>query len=538
MKMSKEVIHAMRILIADDELLVRIGIKSCIEWEKHGMEVVGEAEDGASTMELIRMERPDALLLDIKMPVMNGLDVLRRIREEGIDCKVVVLSSFDDLEYVKEAMKLGAVDYLHKPRMGSQDILGILKNVKDLIENGKVSESNESLSQVRPEHRHNDLKDIFLRELVKGGIPGTAEFRAMQEREDIRLKNTNFCCIVFAVSSYKEVKDRYRESNENLLQSSISNIMNEILANEDGVDFFRYDENIYVVITSSAGAVSRQNSIDKVNGIINLISDAFRQFLNIGIDAGVSDICISFKDIKAGFKQAYEALKYRFYLRDGGIINYCEIKHLKNDDSRQLLGSVVKSMKTCAADGDFDDFISVLDNLFDFLIKEQCMSEGEVKKLLDHLLFFIKPDKSWIDEMESINACESMYDVREVYRKIILDNTNAVDGRCVHYNYLTKKIIDFIEKNYSREITLKLLSQNLNVSPNYISRLFKEDTGQSLFEYINEVRINKAKKLLKNGELKINEVGYRVGFKSPVHFDIVFNKFTGLSPKQYREKFV
>jgi two-component system response regulator YesN len=470
------------------------------------------------------------------MPGMNGLDVMRKIKEENINCKIIILSSFDDIEHVKEAMKLGAVDYLHKPRMNSQDILNALINVKKLIEKEKISENDLPALNSSKENQH-ILKDVFLKDLIDGKDISNLEFNEKCKENKIKLENNNFNCIVFSVSNYKEVQKRYTESNKNLLQFSIFNIMNEILANEDGAEFLPYDKNLYVIITSSNSIISQQKAIENINTLIHLMLDAMEQFLNIDIIIGVSDIFNCHNEIKDAFVQANTALKHKFYLNEKKVIHYRDIKQNKNQDLLLYVDSLVKKLKSCLSNHNYDEFDTVLKELVNFLKREACLSEGEVKKLFNGFLFLIEESQSCLAAMEIINECESLETLYSVYKKLIKDRLYKFQADTQYQNcsYLIKKIIKFIEENYDQEITLSLLSENLNVSPNYISRLFKEETGQALFDYINEVRIQKAKRLLEDGELRIYEIGYKVGFKSPVHFNIVFNKFIGISPKQYRD---
>ena len=125
------------IAIIDDESLVRLGIKSSVEWENYGYEIIGEADNGQNGLEMIQQKQPDIVLLDICMPVMDGIEVLKRLQQMEIDCKVIILSCHDDFHFVKEAMKNGAYDYLRKNEINSANILNIFRGSPPVGPRGK-----------------------------------------------------------------------------------------------------------------------------------------------------------------------------------------------------------------------------------------------------------------------------------------------------------------------------------------------------------------------------------------------------------------
>ena len=129
MKEKSDIVYDTTVVIAEDELLVRIGIKSSVDWEKNGFKLLGEAADGNEAIQMVRKFLPHILLLDIKMPGMSGLDILKIIQLEKIPTKVIIISGLDDFMSVKSAMQSGAYDYIHKPRMGYEDLLKIMLQI-------------------------------------------------------------------------------------------------------------------------------------------------------------------------------------------------------------------------------------------------------------------------------------------------------------------------------------------------------------------------------------------------------------------------
>lgn len=528
----------MKILIVDDELLVRIGIKSCINWQEYGMEVIGEAADGLGALELLRSLGPDVMFLDIKMPNLDGIELLRKMKEEKINCKVLILSGFDDVYHVKEAMKYGAVDYFHKPCMSPKDILNTLLEIKSQINSDAAYTESICSDSENAERNKSILKEVFLRELAEGRITDKESYKCRNSEVASKLQYKNFSCIAFYIKNAEEIQKRYINST-NTLQNTVLSIVNGVLAKEAGVEFFAYDKNTYVAITSFENIISEKKLLDEINAIAALLIDALKQFLNVEIVVGVGELHRNCTEIKNTFDEAIQALKYKFFKKDKDVIYYRDInRNNNNTEALMYINSSIISMKSSLENRDYSAFKNKLESFVGFLEEQPCLSEEDVKKLSNAFIFIISEGKSYFDKIERFNNCKSLRQLCAVWNDIISTqqevNKTLVDlSKC---SFLTKSIANFIQNNYGEEITLNLLSKQFSVSPNYISRLFREETGETLFNYINEVRVQKAKILLREIDLKIYEVGSKAGFKSPVHFNIVFNKYTGLTPKQYRDE--
>ncbi|WP_129723573.1 response regulator transcription factor [Xylanivirga thermophila] len=507
----------MKILIVDDELLVRVGLKSSIDWQQYGMEIVGEAENGVQALEQIRYLEPDIIFLDIKMPGMSGIDVMKRMKDENLKGKVIILSSFDDFELVKEAMKLGALEYIHKPRMRSEDIIEILKEIRD----------DAQLSYFLTDKT---LMEDSIRRLIDGEA---------YNKQNIGIKGPCFSCLVFSVSNYHRIKQRYKDSDTKILESSIINILGEVLSNYEDIQILHYDRNLYVILIGFNNIVSQQKMLSRLDEISRLVKDALKKFLDIELYIGISDIVNNYENIHMAFMQAYKAHNLNFYAQGSSVVRYGEIKN-RDDGKIKKIDGAVEELKAYIVRNDMDSFKSHLMALTDLLQDTKALSEEKVKRIFNGFIFLIKDSSSSLQEMDRINQCETLKDLNDTFDSIIgnyicnRDNLNKNQTS----NYLIKKAIRYISDNYNKDISLNALSDNLNISPSYISRLFKEEMNQGLFDYINEFRIEKAKQLLKDPELKVYEVSTMVGFKSAVHFNIVFNKYIGMSPTQYRQQYM
>ncbi|RKP51502.1 response regulator [Cohnella endophytica] len=512
----------MRVLIVDDEPLVRIGIKSCRNWESHGIEIVGEAEDGEKAIQSILELLPDVVILDIKMPKKNGLQVLEEVRQQGLETKIIILSSFDDLANVKSAMKLGASDYFYKPSMSGELIADMLIQLKDELDATKISPVSRLENKARS-------KEDGLRQWLNGQPPASLQ---------TNLKESNMLVALFTVRHYRKAVNRYPDQNgSHLLQNAILNIMAELLAKEKEVEGLRSEENRYVVILSNSEIKSEQESRNRLNELIAMISSSLRRFINVETVFGISGFFQSFQELNRAYEQAKQAINHKFYKPEEYVLNYpCGW----NEDPSVLdtASQHIMNMKTHLKEGQFEQYQLYRDNWEQLLREKPCMTETDVKKVYEGLLFILDESDAYFKDTTLAKEIENLAELTAFYRNLFREKMEARNRAFIRQEYspIIKSILNYLHASYKREISLEHLGEQFNASGNYISKLFRKEVGKGLFDYLNDLRIARAKELLKDYKHKIYEVAEQVGFKSQVHFAIVFNKYVGMSPKEFRKQ--
>ncbi|MEC0092114.1 response regulator transcription factor [Paenibacillus macquariensis] len=506
----------MRILIVDDEPLVRIGIKSAIPWETHGMEIVGEAADGEEAIRLMIQHKPDVILLDIKMPKKDGIEVLQDMKRIGIEAKSIILSSFDDFVFVKRAMQLGAVDYFHKPSMNVNDIVDVLKKMQ---------------SQLEP-HQEKQIERGFGKgDALRNMLHGKTE-----DAHQTKLNEGNLHVIVFSIKNYAQVSSRYTNDNITLLPNTIINILSELLAKEKEAEFTKIDGNLFALAISNIRSKSEQATLTYVNDLIQLIHSSLKRFVNIDTVFGTSDSFNTFVELKEAFKQAKQSLSQKFYRPDLSIFHYHHNSYADEEMLEQAM-IYIRTMKTGLRENNPEQFITNLMAWEQFLQEKECMTEQDVRKIYDFILFMTEHEEKYTEYRNKAEEIEDFKALIVFYRPIFDKQLNKdIIANRNKYSPIVRNILLYVEQNYNQDISLKILSQQFNVSSNYISRLFSQEFGRGLFDYMNEVRVEKAKDLLKDYRYKIYEIAEMVGFNSHVHFAIVFNKYVGISPKEYRKE--
>ncbi|MCM2534359.1 response regulator [Neobacillus pocheonensis] len=506
----------MKILIVDDEPLVRIGIKSSINWQEYGMIIVGEAADGEEAIRLMIERKPDIVFLDIKMPKKDGIQVLQEIKERGINSKVIILSSFDDLQTVKHAMKLGAADYFHKPSMNELEISNVLSRIKDEIAYEQKIQENTYES---------NSKEGILRNLLLGNSVNVKQ---------TKLKENNLYILLFKVKKYESVLQRYPADNPGFLQKTVMNLLGELFSKEKEVEFLQIEDNVFSIFCSNSEIRSNQLSFTSVFERAQLVNHTLARFLNIETAFGISGKIDKFIHIGKAFAQAKQAFGQAFYQPEDSIFYYQKIE---DGNVLEQVDEYIIQLKKELREENYNMFLQTLTTLEQFLHSKKGLGERDVRKIYEGLLFMIEETEDYLGYSDHLKGIETFGELSSFYHELFQQKfAIRATLRSQRYSPIIKNILYYLESNYHRPISLNSLSEEFNVSSNYISRLFKKEVEKGLFTYINELRIEKAKSLLKDYRYKIYEIAELVGFKSQVHFAIVFNKYVGTSPKDFRKE--
>ena len=524
----------MKILIADDEMLVRAGLKSAINWESENFIIVGEADNGEKALDLVAELKPDILLLDINMPIMNGIEVLKELKKRKDECKVIILSCHDEFEYVKDAMRYGARDYILKHKIEPESIINILKEVRQAIETEIKENDTENIS-AKPDKELIYEKNDFLCKLLKGYQYKDSELTRYINTLGLKLNCKNIICILFEVDSYKEVLNRYNIYERELFYLSIENISKEILNNEKENEFVIKDDNLYAILLSNIQEISEQNIYQNTITLIKRFQNTFKKYLNVDLTFAVSEMYNDLNNTGEAFEKASMALTQKFLRPEDYyfFVNTIDFKNLFCINSYVIADEILGD--NISLEGALDYLTSALEGLK----TNKYVDIKSLKHYLSRIIFSLT--SKFMEDKSSIVHEDSWGSIKDVigYLKSLKESSDSLlDPSFESSNYLVREAVSYINKNYEKDISLKLLSDYLSVSESYISRLFNKETGMTVSSYINIKRVEKAKELLRKTTLKNYEIAEKVGYKNHIHYDIVFKKLVNCTPSEYRNKSV
>ncbi len=526
-----------KILIVDDEMLARIGIKSLISWNENGYEVVGEAENGKKALDIMNELQPDIVITDIKMPVMNGIDLIKQAKELLNPPDFIVLSSYDDFDYVKQALVLGAKDYCLKLELTPEQLISALDRVSQARSETRkeLPLSKHTYGGLLSSKDYEIVKNNFLKEVIQGSYYNEYEIERKLQDLGIVLPPDQIQCGVIALNGM-EIYQSFKEKDIHLFQFAVRNIISEVVSD------YRYAHTAFTQ-SKEITVLYAQNEPDelthRIEDLMGAMLKALKTYLNITGEIGISGIYTGYGSIKMGYKDALD--KARQHHLTNGIAESV----LKKDKLLANVNECIKQFDTILQVSDMDRMKQCLGNIVE-IIKETFPDDKHVVKSLCSALLLslssyvaeqqptLKLEEAWgSDPYQSLDHLYTDYDYI-VWIQHLEKATTLVFNTLGESRKLIHQAKQFIQSNYAHNISLEAIAEELNISPNYLSYLFRKETKESVVEYITRYRIEQAKRILRTTHYKVYEVGQMVGYDSEQYFSRVFKKVVGMPPAKYK----
>ncbi|ULO09041.1 response regulator [Paenibacillus sp. 19GGS1-52] len=522
-----------RVIIVEDEFIVRYGIRSMIDWEKIGLDLIGEAANGKEALELIATGMPDILITDIKMPVMDGIELIAEVRRISPDIKIIILSNLEDFQYAKEAIKHGVSEYMIKSDMMPRDFEQALLKIKENLDAARNSKSDQTLL-FRSEPAH---KESFLLDLLERGSGKISEEGQILEKFGLSHFHPTYLLHISLNASELGYAERQSLIRRNLEQEGLPYSRTyEIFPDRQG--------EINVLFSASesegnAGGAETELLRHQADQIIH------RLFEQNGLSAtlGISGRIREWSEVKIAYAQAVSAVKQKLFLGSGRVIVHGSDDLRINVSPMETIAISSLQVQSMVYAFQSKEITEYIEQLFEQLAVRRDAELVQIISLeLLMILMTLWPDVS--KDAQQVLELKKRY-FEELSQLETLEQSRlwfiqAFDTLVQHMIEIYKgdrssiiKATQYIQQYYHQEISLQSISSLVHLSKNYFANLFKKEVGESFLEYLTRIRIEKAKTLL-TGELKAGEVGGLVGIQDPKYFSKVFKKITGLSPSEYR----
>lgn len=526
------------VLLVEDDYSVREYLKQAIAWKENGYCVIGEADNGVEALEVIREKLPDIMITDIQMPQMNGTELIHRIKEEGYATKSVVLSFYDDFEYVRNAMKDGAVDYILKHQLSEKTILSVLDGIQK-------TQQNENINRVRKE---NSIMKRQLRKnqnAVKCGI-----FRKMMEgrTEDSFLEqfgivetDMTFSVAVLQLKNSENTvfHEKSDECDRDILGFFVCNIIEEILQEKGNGIVCTEDNQNYWIFFSCDGRGHEMFWEKKCSEALYTAMGKIEEYLKLSSTVGLSKAYSTLENVKQAFSESMQALDNIYYEGYGNLYLYSAARF-----SEKLNIAYGELQETFTLDGEQNILKEPLENFLEHLGTEK-LRPDLMRKLEDYistnLLSFFNQLKTAFDKEIELpyNLYGNSLTYEECCRKLVscaafIDEMQRKVQDCYERQEINDAV-RYIRHNYNRNITLEEIAKSVNLSKVYFSQLFKNETGMNFTDFLIQFRIEEAAKLLKSTDMKVYEIAEQVGIPDQHYFNRLFKNITGVTPKKFRE---
>ncbi|RAV16126.1 response regulator transcription factor [Paenibacillus contaminans] len=536
----------MKIMAIDDEIIVTTGLRVLLPWEEYGFEWLPPAENGAQALEQMKLARPDVILVDCRMPVMGGLELLTEIHKRQWPIKSVILSGHDEFDYARQALQLGASDYLLKPP-DTDKLRTVMMKLK---------------AEWEQENRHNRqqkenlpvLRERFVRSLLEGAKVSEPLFAEKTSSLGVPLSLQPFRVILLQIGQDPEAPRLYPYDGEQLMKFAIENIIDETLRHWEQKCMIWDQPDRVAVIAQIPG------SIDALRGDLLQTAANIRQTLRYIVTAGVGAACERLaKDGKAAYDQAKTALEYQYYTGPGEVIFIEEIDWETSAKTAQgqSAGRAPDELYASAAHerlcmalkiGNDLELEAWLQSFFagfherempvQLTKTESLQAMMSAANVIAELHPKLQPGQlltsAHIQSVFTAATLETLHGICGSFLRELLKLT--VDMRKSGKHHVIEAAKAILDTRYDSNLSLESVAREVYVSPVYLSFLFKQVEGVNVTDYVTHVRIEKAKQLLLATNLKTYEIASRIGYQDEKYFSRLFKKKVGLTPSVFRQQ--
>lgn len=534
-----------KIFLVEDEIAIRKGIKNSIDWEKEGYEFVGEAGDGELAYPMILKTKPDILITDIKMPFMDGLQLSKLVRKELPATKILILSGYDEFEYAKEAIKLQVAEYLLKP-ISSAKLLDVLAQVKEVIR--QEQEEKELIKKYKEDMKENrELeKERFLNQIITQNL-SLAQILETGESLGMDLSAPLYNVLLLKITENGGKQETYAE-----IESALDTL--------SGVFSFRRGVDEWLFLLTADDAEKMERRIESCRKTVRQITE--KTDPPVEYFGALGNPVERLREIKNSLKEAEKKFAFQYFKKWNQILEIpvrdvgsSENPQTEKKENEELLISSVQVDKLNHKI--IENFIHTgLRREVSNFVDDYFMSMGE--KSVQSLMFrqyvamdFYLAAVAFLERLgfsskELVERCGDLKEMEQViqtieqtkeYIKKVLDATlecrESVSRK--RYSDLLKEAVSYIEHHYEEEdISLNQVAASVNISPSHFSTIFSKEMGETFIEYLTNVRMERAKQLLRSSTMKTAEIAYAVGYKDAHYFSYLFKKVQKCTPREFR----
>ncbi|MCD9023726.1 response regulator transcription factor [Cohnella silvisoli] len=512
-----------KVLLVDDEMYVRRGLRNLIDWHESGFEIVDEADNGADALRLIEEIRPDLVITDIRMPVLSGLELIGQVNETGrFNIPFIILSGYGDFKYAQQAVRYNVHDYILKP-VDEDELRAALQKIGDRLRQSQASGMDQE----------NSLLASFFRSLLMDA----GEEREAIERDKIERR---LLADDAAELYYFIVESEPIGGDKAVIADTITSVA--------GIDVPTY---VHEQERNRFGFVGTTRHFERFGGVMERFAEAVRNEAvkrfsrELRLYAGQCARCID--ELADSCRTANQLLQYKFAVPESDVISYEAVKDIPlihTDADRQFISALTERMEENdsaairhAVDALLLEFQAkrlaphavgrTIDRCVGSIMETIVGMKGNTEVLIALKTF--EPLSQWNSHSGGVGS------LRRLLTDLALEGAVLIaDLRKEKMHGSIHQIKKHIEAHFRENMSLKSIAGKFYMNPVYVGQLFRKAYGLYFNEFLLKVRIQEAKQLLRQTELRIYEIAERVGFNSADYFVTQFEKLERMSPSDYR----
>ncbi|HEY5561087.1 MAG TPA: response regulator [Clostridiaceae bacterium] len=523
----------LKVLIVDDEPMVREGLKSIIQWEENGFYICGEGIDGRDGLNKIIELEPDLVLMDIRMPGIHGIELISEARSRGFKGKIIILTGYSDFGYAQSAIRLEVNDYLLKP-IDEEELIRSITNISKAIQ--EESEVQICINDSKNNKRNNAITNIVL------GREFLSELDGDLEAFNLNFKFDSYQVVLFDIALRKSQGASKIELDKKFESTYITlkkNLMSQFANNED-IEMFNQESRFGLIFKGKA-------NILKAPEILKRLYKQWLEGYGVNTFITLGNVVKSIEDISISYSKAKEVLKKRFFYEEDMILSWDELStseaKLFEDTETKNMDFYIDKIYTFVEVDDMDNINSMF-NEIGHIFKKLNYSSEKLKGLCINIFIEFKEKiiLNYKELKEDFSPNEDI--VQNIYDQGSLNELiEYLKGECVAISSkicnsssdnTIKRILAYVQKNYYKDLKLRLLAEIFNYNSSYLGKMFKSYTGEEFYVYLDKIRIENTKTLLNENILMVYEVAEKVGYKNVDYFSSKFKKYVGVTPNEYK----
>lgn len=535
-----------RLLLVDDEMTILQGMNKVIPFESLGFTVVGNMANGLEAFQKCEELRPDLVITDIRMPMMDGLTMCREIRKLLPMTRFVILSGYDDFEYAQQAIDAKVMKYLLKP-ISSAKMICALQEIKEsmdqeLLEHQDAAKIQKLFEQSLPFMRENVLCSLIMDE--------TSAAEKMSNIQDygISLSAEKYILALAQIANESKSIEMSGLQNTSMLRLAVRNIANEVVTDMGNVHLFGFDQKMAMLFLGEGADMDMVNeTMEKIEQLKKTVS----YYLKADLAVGISAPCSQLEQLPRSKEQAVTALQQSLFGGAEEIILYSDMKTLDTAQAtvdRRILNELGNAVKIC----DDNQAYAIIEQLVEQMQQIMLNSDSMRLFLMDiilELLHIIHEENVDIDLNKQNkfvrdilsyqwNTCPSASQVRDELKKMCSQVMSAIDmNRISAQKKAIVRALEYMKAHFCEEnMTLERIAHEVYLSKSHFSMIFKKETQKTFHQMLNEMRMEKAMQLLLSTNMKNFQIAEQVGISDSNYFSYAFKRHFGCSPSSVKAK--
>jgi len=503
-----------RLLIVDDEPLSLYAIRTLVNRKLPDVSIVGEAKNGQEAIEQYRILKPDMLIMDIKMPILNGIDASKQLLDEFKEANILMLTAYDSFNYVQSALNMGVKGYLLKP-----------------------------INDQETEERVNSIKPLVQKELISQMIYGSIKSEDLINYEAFFEGNINrgyFMLIGFKEDVAEHIDDEIQANSiKNKILQGIKNLVVTIKKCVIG-NFIGRGIPIWFPVEENENS---EETYKEAKRIGEEVKKKISLGVNVPVGIGIGNVAPTITFSKKSYDEGYLALKRA--LKYNSVIHYNEIKESLAKESMRYPVRLEEKLIGLIKTGDIVQSKQLVEDILVSVFNGESEMK-HIKEYLAQLLSIIKRTMlqlgigintlTTMGTMDDLTHLSDREEMRSWSRRNLFNILQLIEEiQGLKENIIFSKIHESINRNVFADISLEHVAHEVGISSQYLSKIFKEEIGVNFIDYVTDKRISYAKKLLENKDKSIREIAIEIGYADSSYFSRIFKKIVGLTPKEYRE---